>query len=31
MKHTIIKEIIISFIGTIQAQNNALPLTGNMD
>lgn len=30
MKHTIITGIIISFIGTIQAQNNALPLTGNI-
>ena len=30
MKHAIITGIIISFIGTIQAQNNVLPLSGNV-
>ncbi len=30
MKNTLITGIIISFIGTIQAQNNVLPLSGNI-
>ena len=30
MKNTLITGIIISFIGTIQAQNNVLPLSGNL-